>query len=123
MAVNRNPYESWEELKSGSDYRSTDTQATSLVRQQLSQQEYLSTSSRVNPGPLRNHRAGVADSSAQIPHPVGSVDMWGWQQWTNVSPDDLIEPAEAENLLEEFRDEDIPGKDYSPLGEVGGAST
>lgn len=123
MAVNQNPYEKWQELRSGSDYRSTDTQITSLVRQQLSQSEYLRTSSRVNPGPLRNSRAAIADGATQLPHPVGSEDMWGWQQWTMISPDGLTEPPEAENLLEITRDEDVPGKDYSPFGEVGGASS
>lgn len=123
MAVNQNPYESWQELKDNSDYRSTDTQITSLVRQQLSQQEYLRTSNRVNPGPLRNYRAGVADSNDQAPHPFGSEDMWGWQSWATIEPDGLTEPPEAENLLEVTRDENIPGKDYSPFGEVGGASS
>jgi len=123
VAVNENPYESWQELKADSDYRSTDTQINSLVRQQLSQSEYLRNSNRVNPGPRRNYRAGVADSKAQIPHPVGSEDMWGWQQWTQVNPSDLVEPPEAEDLLEVVRDGDIQGKTYDPLGEVGGASS
>jgi hypothetical protein len=123
VAVNENPYESWQELKADSDYRSTDTQINSLVRQQLSQSEYLRNSNRVNPGPRRNYRAGVADSKAQIPHPVGSEDMWGWQQWTQVNPSSLTEPPEAEDLLEVVRDGDIQGKTYDPLGEVGGASS
>jgi hypothetical protein len=123
VAVNENPYESWQELKTNSDYRSTDTQINSLVRQQLSQPEYLRNSNRVNPGPRRNYRAGAADSKAQIPHPVGSEDMWGWQQWAQVNPADLTEPPEADNLLEVVKDADIPGKNYDPLGEVGGASS
>lgn len=123
MAVNENPYESWQELKTNSDYRSTDTQTNSLVRQQLSQSEYLRNSNRVNPGPRRNSRANLADSKAQIPHPLGSEDMWGWQQWTQVNPADLTELPEADNLLEVVKDADIPGKNYDPLGEVGGASS
>lgn len=123
MAVNKNPYEEWQNLKTNSDYRSTDTQLSSLTRQQLSQSEYLTTSNRVNPGPLRNTRAGVADSKPQLPHPLGSEDMWGWQQWPDLLPSDLIEPNIAEDLLEVARDSDVPGKDYSPYGEEGGAST
>ena len=123
MAVNENPYESWQELKTNSDYRSTDTQINSLVRQQLSQPEYLRNSNRVNPGPRRNSRANLADSKAQVPHPLGSEDMWGWQQWAQVNPEDLTEPPEADNLLEVVKDADIPGKNYDPLGEVGGASS
>ena len=123
MAVNENPYESWQELKANSDYRSTDTQINSLVRQQLSQPEYLRNSNRVNPGPRRNSRANLADSKAQVPHPLGSEDMWGWQQWAQVNPEDLTEPPEADNLLEVVKDADIPGKNYDPLGEVGGASS
>lgn len=122
MAVNRNPYESWQELGANSDYRSTDTQMTSLVRQQLSQPEYLRNSNRVNPGPRRNHRANVADSKDQIPHPFGSEDMWGWQQWTQVNPSDLVEVPEAENIFEAIDDVNVPGKTYDPVGEVGGAS-
>lgn len=123
MAVNENPYEKWQELKANSDYRSTDTQINSLVRQQLSQGEYLRNSNRVNPGPRRNYRADLADSRDQIPHPFGSEDMWGWQSWTQINPIDLPEPAEADGLLETIVDADIPGKNYAPLGEVGGASS
>lgn len=123
MAVNQNPYESWQRLRSTSDYRSTDTQITSLVRQQMSQPEYLRSSNRVNPGPERNRRANIASNNQQDPHPVGSEDMWGWQQWTTVSPASLVEPPEAEGLLEQALDSDIPGKDYSPYGEVGGATS
>ncbi len=123
MAVNKNPYEEWQNLKTNSDYRSTDTQLSSLTRQQLSQSEYLTTSNRVNPGPLRNTRVGAANSKPQLPHPLGSEDMWGWQQWPNLLPSDLIEPNIAEDLLEVIKDSDVPGKDYSPYGEEGGAST
>jgi hypothetical protein len=49
--------------------------------------------------------------------------MWGWQQWTQVNPADLTELPEADNLLEVVKDADIPGKNYDPLGEVGGASS
>lgn len=123
MAVNNNPYEKWEELKASSDYRSTDTQITSLVRQQLSQSEYLRVSNRVNPGPYRNLRVSVAESRAQVPHPLGSEDMWGWQKWTEADPSELQEPSVAEGLLEENKDSDIPGKTYDPISRVGGASS
>jgi hypothetical protein len=122
MAVNNNPHEAWEKLRSNSDYRSTDTQITSLVRQQLSQEEYLRTSNRVNPGPYRNLRAQIADSNPQIPHPFGSEDLWGWQNWTEESS--VYNDAElADNLLEPKPTDEVPGKDYSPYGEVGGASS
>lgn len=122
MAVNKNPYSEWENLKSNSDYRSTDTQNISLVRQQLSESRYLRTSNRVNPGPYRRLRAEIADSTPQLPHPFGSEDLWGWQKWTE---DSLIyeESEIAENLSEEKLSNEIDGKDYSPYGEVGGAST
>ena len=123
MAVNNNPYAKWEELKASSDYRSTDTQITSLVRQQLSQSDYLRTSNRVNPGPYRNLRSQAADSKPQVPHPLGSEDMWGWQQWTQVDPSGLQEPDLAENLFEESADAETPGKTYDPIDKVGGAST
>ena len=123
MAVDKNPYESWQQLKTNSDYRSTDTQIASLVRQQLSQSEYLRDSNRVNPGPRRNYRADLADSRSQIPHPLGSEDMWGWQPWTQVDPSDLPDSTEADELLETIADADIPGKNYAPLGKIGGASS
>jgi hypothetical protein len=123
VAVNNNPYEHWEELKASSDYRSTDTQITSLVRQQLSRSEYLRTSNRVNSGPYRNLRAQVANSKPQTPHPLGSEDMWGWQKWTQIDPSGLQEPSLTENLLEVNRDAEVPGKTYDPISEVGGAST
>ena len=123
MAVDKNPYKSWQKLKVNSDYRSTDTQMASLVRQQLSQPEYLRNSNRVNPGPLKNNRVSIANSAPQIPHPLGSEDLWGWQQWTQPNLSSLTEPPEAENLLEVIKDEDILGKTYDPLGEVGGASS
>jgi hypothetical protein len=123
VAVNNNPYEQWESLKASADYRSTDTQITSLVRQQLSQPEYLRTSNRVNQGPYRNTRARVADANPQIPHPVGSEDMWGWQRWTQIDATQLQESNLAEGLLKLDSEASVPGKDYGPLGEVGGASS
>jgi len=123
MAVNKNPYQAWQDHQASSDYRSTDTQLSSLVRQQLSQQSYLTTSNRVNPGPQRNTRAAQATLASQLPHPLGSEDLWGWQQWTEISQLGLVEPAIAENLLEVAQDADIEGKDYSPYGEQGGASS
>ena len=122
VAVSKNPYREWENLKSSSDYRSTDTQITSLVRQQLSKESFLRTSNRVNPGPYRNLRAKVADSKAQLPHPLGSEDLWGWQKWT----EDIQNSQEtnlAENLLDVKNKAEVPGKDYLPFGEVSGASS
>lgn len=122
MAVDKNPYKNWENLRSNSDYRNTDTQITSLVRQQLSQSTYLRTSNRVNPGPYRNLRAKIADSKQQIPHPLGSEDLWGWQQWTKEDRS-LDVSTLASGLYEQVQDISIEGKDYSPLGEVGGSSS
>lgn len=122
MAVSNNPYREWEELKEGSDYRSTDTQITSLVRQQLSQPEYLRSSNRVNSGPLRNTRARAADAKPQFPHVTGSEDMWGWQPWTDSF--DSLRPNSgiAEDLKEQYVEQEIPGKGYGPINKVGGAS-
>jgi hypothetical protein len=122
MAVNNNPYQAWENLKSNSDWRSTDTQITSLVRQQLSESRYQRTSNRVNPGPYRNLRAKVADSRAQLPHPLGAEDFWGWQEWTQTTSN-LKQSDLADNLLEAKNSSEIPGKDYTPYGEVTGASS
>lgn len=99
MAVSNNPYEAWKKIRSSSDYRNTDTQITSLVRQQLSQAEYLKTSNRVNPGPYRNLRAKFADSSLQSSHILTNEDMWGWQRWTEKNL--YLDEAElSENLFE-----------------------
>ena len=122
MAVNNNPFREWENLKESSDYRSTDTQITSLVRQQLSQPEYLLSSNRVNPGPLRNTRARVADTKPQFPHVTGSEDMWGWQPLTNSFDPSRLDPEIAENLKEQYVEQEIPGKSYGPVNEIGGAS-
>ena len=121
MAVNKNPYREWESLKSTSDYRSTDTQITSFVRQQLSEPRYLTSSNRVNPGPNRNLRTKIANSAQQKPHPVGSEDMWGWQRWTSIS-ERTSETDLAENLVEGLNSPETPGADYSPFGKIGGAS-
>lgn len=122
MAVNNNPYKQWEQLKSQSDYRSTDTQIISLVRQQLSNSLYLRDSYRINPGPYRKLRTKVADSKPEVPHPLGSEDMWGWQKWTQLDLFESNQPNIAENLFEQTKDSEIPGKDYSPISEIGGAS-
>jgi len=79
MAVNQNPYGRWEEVRNSSDYRSRETQASSLTRQMLSQREYLRCENRVNPGPMRNLRARIADSVEQVPHNTANEDIWGWQ--------------------------------------------
>lgn len=124
MAVNRNPYASWQELRSSSDYRSKETQISALVRQQLSQEDYLLTSNRVNPGPKRNRRALAASIATQLPHPVGSEDMWGWQSWARSGMYVAASPSLSTGLKEELLLNQIPGADYSHLpGEVGGASS
>jgi hypothetical protein len=122
MAVDKSPYEEWSKLKSNSDYRSTDSQMNSLVRQQLSKDSFLRTSNRVNPGPQRNKRARIANSKQQIPHPLGSQDLWGWQKWAEES-NNLTQSNLAENLLEVKNSSNIPGVDYSPLSKIHGASS
>ncbi len=108
MAVQINPYLRWVEVRQNSDYRSRETQASSLTRQMLSQAEYLRNRNRVNPGPLRNLRDNAADSAQQIPHGTCNEDIWGWQKWTEegeyLLPTDL-----ATNLLERQNLKDIPG--------------
>lgn len=118
MAVNNNPYRVWQKLRQNSDYRSTDTQITSLVRQQLSQSEYLRNSNRVNLGPNRNTRAKIAKNSPQIPHVFVSDDMWGWQSWTH-SRDEFILLSIGTNLIESV--DSIPGTIYLDSN-VGGMS-
>ncbi len=122
MAVFKNPYREWENLKRTSDYRCTDTQATSLVRQQLSQEEYLRSANRVNSGPNKKLRAKIADSSPQIPHVLGSEDMWGWQPWTNIFDWNPAESSIASGFVEENPVDIIPGLSYMPYHQVGGAT-
>lgn len=121
MAVDKNPYKEWQSDRQNDDYRCTNTQITLLTRQQLSQPNYLRGSNRVNPGPNRNLRAKLADETPQLPHPWGSEDMWGWQKWTSIS-ETIRETPLANGLVEKLSETEIPGKDYSPFGEVGGAS-
>lgn len=119
MAVNKNPYASWQNLRNTSDYRSRETQISAFTRQQLSQDDYLLNSNRVNPGPQRNKRALIASSVPQLPHPVGSEDMWGWQSWVESN----ISSSLSTGLKEKISLDQIPGANYSPLpGKVGGAS-
>lgn len=123
MAVFKNPYKEWQNLRNTSDYRSTDTQVTSIVRQQLSQSEYLRSSNRVNPGPNRNLRVKIAENSAQIPHVFGSEDMWGWQIWSSRKyQSNLASVVIAPGLLLEGLLEQVPGVSYHPYNSVGGAS-
>jgi hypothetical protein len=100
LAVQENPYPYWSDERSESDYRSRETQASSLTRQMLRQPEYLLRNNRVNPGPLRNLRARTADSIAQIPHDTRNEEMWGWQRWTDRDYY-LVESDISNNLLEE----------------------
>lgn len=121
MAVSRNPYREWQRGRLVGDYRNTDTQVTSLVRQQLSQSEYLRSSNRVNPGPYRNTRVEIAEQADIIPHVFGSEDMWGWQSWTYSTTDNFITSSLASSLLE-LDGSTVPGSSYRPYNEVGGAS-
>jgi hypothetical protein len=117
VAVRENPYNKWKSNREKSDYRCTDTQVNSLVKQQLSQPEYLTSRNRVNPGPYRVKRARIADSLPQIPHVLGPDDMWGWQPWTySVSVVGTNGLSEAVSLV------DIPGATYYPYNRVGGAT-
>jgi len=100
MAVNTNPYRKWGQSQEVSDYRSTDTQVTSLVRQQLSQSEYLTSSNRVNPGPMRNHRATQADLADQLAHDTWNEDLWGWQSWAD-ERNLFSQSTVSDNLLEQ----------------------
>lgn len=119
MAVRENPYRKWQVGRENSDYRCTDTQVTSLVKQQLSQPEYLRTSNRVNPGPYRVKRTKIADSTPQIPHVFGPEDMWGWQPWADLS--NVVELGSS-GLGEISTLIDIPGATYYPYNKVGGAT-
>lgn len=109
LAVDKNPYREWESLRASSDYRSRETQASSLTRQMLSRPEYLRDSNRVNPGPLRNLRARAADSKTQEPHITCNEDVWGWQRWTEA--EEYVTQSElSSNLLEQSTSKDgIPG--------------
>lgn len=100
MAVQQNPYEYWNDERSESDYRSRQTQASSLTRQMLRQPEYLRSRNRVNPGPKRNSRASAANSVFQLPHEPRNEDIWGWQRWTEKDYY-LLESDVSSNLLEE----------------------
>lgn len=108
MATSSNPYENWIDVRSNADYRSRETQTSSLTRQMLKQPEYLRSRNRVNPGPFRNLRARVAESSAQIPIDVCNEDIWGWQPWSE-SREHLLQTDQATNLLERQNKSDILG--------------
>lgn len=109
MAVQENPYGNWEAERSEADYRSRETQASSLTRQMLRQPEYLRNRNRVNPGPMRNLRARAADSVLQDPHITCNEEMWGWQRWTETGQY-LADSDVSSNLLEQDTDKSgIPG--------------
>jgi hypothetical protein len=123
MAVNKNPYESWKDLRDNSDYRSTDTQLTSFVRQQLSQDDYLTKRNRVNSGPDYKARVAQSASEAQIPHVLSAEDMWGWQRWPSENPTgELISTDLSNNLVQEVKPENVPGTSYYPYNNVTGAT-
>lgn len=108
MAVQQNPFERWITVRENSDYRSKETQASSLTRQMLSQPEYLRNTNRVNPGPYRNLRARDADIAGQTPHITGNEDIWGWQRWTEGS-EYLAVSEVSSSLREPANPEEIPG--------------
>ena len=99
MSVQRNPYSRWEGERSNSDYRSRETQASSLTRQMMRQPEYLTSRNRVNPGPGRNLRARTAESKIQIHQNFRNEDIWGWQGWTEIS-EYYAQSDVSNNLLE-----------------------
>ena len=101
MAVSRNPYIEWSQSRQKADYRCTDSQLVSLVRQQLSEDRYLRSSNRVNPGPYRNKRVKNAENSATTPHCLANEDLWGWQRWAD-SKYLLQETELATELLEQY---------------------
>ena len=113
MAVQTNPYLNWEEGRDNADYRSRETQASSLTRQMLKQPEYLRDRNRVNPGPSRNLRAGVANAQTQVPQETRNEDIWGWQRWTDRDYY-LIESPLSNNLLEET---DIGSGEYAQISQ------
>lgn len=100
MAVQSDPYHYWEDERENSDYRSRQTQASSLTRQMLRQVEYLRNSNRVNPGPSRNVRAIKADLIKLIPHFTINEDIWGWQAWSDRKLQ-LSESLFSDSLLEQ----------------------
>lgn len=107
MAVQKNPYLEWENQRENSDYRSRETQSSSLTRQMMKQDEYLRVTNRVNPGPRRNTRAN--NVPPQDPNYTCNEDIWGWQSWTErevyVTDSDV-----SNNLLElDEDDSNIPG--------------
>lgn len=121
MAVKENPYNKWGSNRENSDYRCNDTQVNSLVKQQLSQPEYLTSSNRVNPGPFRNKRAAAAELLPQVPHVFGNEDLWGWQAWADPSLNETL-PYEDSGLSELKRVEDIPGASYTEDGQYSSAT-
>lgn len=121
MAINssNSPYESWEELRRNSDYRSKETQNSAYVRQALSQERYLRSSYRVNQGPEYRTRAQMAQNSAQNPHVYGAEDMWGWQNWTETRKT-KTESSLATGLYEVSPNDDAPGTQYPGPSRVQG---
>jgi hypothetical protein len=106
MAVQNNPYRNWFDSRRNSDYRDTTTQIFSLTRQQLSKQEYLFSSNRVNPGPNRRKRTNLADTTLQVPHNFSNEDLWGWQKWADKKYCS-VESNLAQNLEEKCDEDDV----------------
>lgn len=121
MAINssKTPYDSWEELRQNSDYRARTTQNSAYVREALSQEKYLRTSSRVNRGPEYQTRINMSSNSAQNPHVYGSEDMWGWQNWTETNRS-KTNSSLAPGLIEVDPNNDTPGTQYPGPSRVQG---
>lgn len=114
VAVNKNPYNEWNNAKQSADYRSKQTQISSYVKQQLSESRYLYSTNRVNPGANYVTRKNISSSTPQAPHLLGKEDMWGWQRWAEINTSTGIDSTLASDLLEE-PSEGIPGTDsYDP---------
>lgn len=116
MAVQQNPFEYWEEEREIADYRSKQTQASSLTRQMLRQTEYLRNRNRVNPGPGRNKRAGQADLAGQSAHVAWNEDVWGWQAWSERRRQ-LSESLNSDNLLEENTINPVDQESYADFNQ------
>jgi hypothetical protein len=116
LAVQQNPFEYWDDERDRADYRSKQTQASSLTRQMLRQPEYFRNRNRVNPGPGRNKRADQADLAGQSAHVTWNEDVWGWQAWSERRRQ-LSESLHSDNLLEENTINPIDQESYEDFNQ------
>ena len=114
VAINKNPYNEWNNAKQSADYRSKQTQISSYVKQQLSESRYLYSANRINPGDNYVTRKNISSSTPQVPHLLGKEDMWGWQRWAEINTSTGIDSTLASELLE-GPSEGIPGTDSYDL--------